>query len=234
MTLNQVIRRIKGISLAHKQVRGFRQGLVSDWFADKTALYPGVCLQDSGGSISLGSHATTLNYRMFFADLVNVSADAKTNLDDVQSDMLSVAMDILAQMNFPSFDDWKISTDASLQLFDESENDLYAGCYIDISIRIMFSQNVCQVPSNGFSDNPTDTDMLMYDISYNAAAGLTSLTIDALKGKKIMLVVRENNVLYKASNQPGTTEYTWDGITIGLGTPVGPNGERFLILYRNY
>jgi len=171
---------------------------------------------------------------MFFADLVNVSADAKTNLDDVQSDMLSVAMDVLAQMNFPSFDDWKISTDASLQLFDESENDLYAGCYIDVSIRIMFSQNVCQVPSNGFSDNPIDTDMLMYDLSYNAGAGLNSLVIDALKGKKIMLVVRENNVLYKASNLPGTTEYTWDGITLGLGTPIGPNGERFLILYRNY
>jgi len=120
MTLNQVIRRIKGIVLAHKQIRDFRQGLVSDWFADKTALYPGICLQDNGGSISLGGHATTLNYRMFFADLVNVSADAKTNLVDVQSDMLSVAMDILAQMNFPLFDDWKISTDASLQLFDES------------------------------------------------------------------------------------------------------------------
>ena len=98
----------------------------------------------------------------------------------------------------------------------------------------MFSQNVCQVPSNGFSDNPTDTDMQLYDLTYNAGAGLTSLTIDNLKGKKIMLVVRENNVLYKASNLPGTTEYTWDGITLGLGTPVGPNGERFLILYRNY
>jgi hypothetical protein len=172
---------------------------------------------------------------MFFVDLVNVSADAKTNLDDVQSDMLSVAMDILAQMNFPSFTDWAISTDASLQLFDETENDLQAGCYIDISIRIMFEQNICQVPSDGFIDAPIDTDMKVYDLIYNATFSEgSSLTIESLAGKKILMLIRENNPLYKVSNLPGSTEYTWDGITIGLGTPIGVNGDRFLILYRNY
>ena len=86
-----------------------------------------------------------------------------------------------------------------------------------------------------FPSFPTDTDMKVYDLQYQAtAAEGSSLTIPALAGKKIILITRENNIIYRASNLPGTTEYAFDGATIILGTPVAENGERFLILWRNY
>jgi len=49
-----------------------------------------------------------------------------------------------------------------------------------------------------------------------------------------LYVTRENGVLYPVSNLPGSTEYTFNGTDIGLGTPINVTGERFLILYRNF
>jgi len=147
MTLNQVLKRIQTLALGHKQVRSYRKGLVSDLFADKTALYPAVCLQDNNGSISLGGHQATLNFRLFVFDLVHVSEDTKTNEDDVLSDTLSILMDLLAQMNNGNYSDWKISSDNSFQFLVEAENDMPAGVVIDISISFINAQNVCEVPT---------------------------------------------------------------------------------------
>lgn len=148
MTLNQVLRRIKTLVQAHKQVRTYRKGLLQDLFADKTALYPAVCLQDNNGSISLGGHQATLNFRLFVFDMVHVSEDSKSNEDDVLSDTLSILMDLLTQMNNGNYDDWKVSADNSFEFLVEAENDMVAGVVIDISIAFTYSQNVCQVPTD--------------------------------------------------------------------------------------
>lgn len=235
MTLNNVTNRISQLSLGHKQVRTFRKGLLGDLFADKTARYPAVCLQDLGGSISLTGHATTINYRMFISDLVHVSQDTKTNEEDVLSDMVSIAMDLLAQLNNGNYDDWRISTDNSLNFFVESENDMHAGCVIDLSIRFMYTQNICQIPTDITEYTPTDTDMkYVYDIKYIATGSEGStLTIPEIVGKKVLFVTRESSPIYKVSSGPAASEYTWNDTIIGLGVATNP-GDRFLILYRNY
>jgi hypothetical protein len=148
MTLNSVIKRMRDLCLGHNQIRSFAVGRVTDFQDDKTLKYPAVFVQDNGGVISTEGHAATLNYRIIFVDLVNASEDTKENELDVQSDMVSVAMDIVAQINSSNFSDWRFSSENNLQLLAEEGDDLYAGCYIDCSIRIMFTQNICQVPSN--------------------------------------------------------------------------------------
>lgn len=234
MTLNQVIRRIKTLALAHKQVRAFRRGLITDFFADQTSRYPAVLLQDQGGSISTSGHATTLSFRLYLVDLVHVSEDTSENDLDVQSDMVSIAMDLVAEMNAGHFADWALSTDNSLQLIYEGGDDLYGGCYVDFSLRTIFTQNTCQVPTDIIDGSPTDIDMKVYDEVYIATGEEgTTLTIPIIQGKKILLIVRENSTIYKVSSSPGSTEYIWDDTVITLGTPAIAN-QRFLILYRNY
>lgn len=235
MTLNQIIRRIKTLALDHKQVRNFYQGLVTDFLAEKTTLYPSVFLQSTGGLISTASKSVGVGYRLFFLDLVHVSEDTNTNELDVQSDMVSVAMDLLAQLNYPAFNDWKISADNALQLLYENENDMTAGCYIDITISAPFTQNVCQAPTV-FSDySPTDPTMkYLYDEIY-IADGMegTTVTIEALKGKKLLFIARDNSILYPVSNNPNTTQFSFDGTDITVSTNLIA-GNRLLILYRNY
>lgn len=235
MTLNQIVQRIRSLSLGHKQVRSFSKGLVTDFFADKTTKYPAVCLQDQGGNISLSGHAATINYRLFISDLVHVSQDTKSNEEDVLSDMVSIAMDLLAQFNNGNYDDWKISADNSLNFFVESENDGHAGCVIDLSIRFMYTQNICQIPTDINEYIPTDNEMkYVYDEKYVATGSEgTTLSIPAIVGKKVLFVTRESSPIYKVSNAPSSSEYTWNDSAIVLGAVANP-GDRFLILYRNY
>jgi hypothetical protein len=234
MTLNQVINRIQALCLGHKQLRNFYRGLVDDFLTDKTTNYPSAFLQDNGGKISTSGHATTLAFRLFFLDLENVSENTALNAQDVQSDMVLVAMDIVAQMNAGMFDDWALSTDNTLQLLYEDKDDVVAGCYVDFSLRIMFTQDLCQIPTN-YENQVLPEDMkLVYDMEYVATgAEGTALVIPGLAGERILLIVRGGNPLHKVSNNPDSTNYVWDNTTITLGTKTVA-GERFLILYRNY
>lgn len=235
MTLNQVIQRIRTIALAHKQVRNFYQGLVSDFLVEKTTLYPSVFLQDNGGKIGLSAHATTLSYRMFLLDLVHVSEESKQNEQEVQSDMLSVGEDLIAQMNNGNYNDWAVSIDNPVQFVVENDNDMVAGVIIDFSVRKMFGQNVCQVPTDLTDYITIDNDMkTAYDIAYVATgAEGSTLSIPEIVGKRILLIAREGNILYRVSNLPDTVQYVWNDAQIALGLPTIA-GQRFLILYRNY
>jgi hypothetical protein len=235
MTLNQVIQRIQKLSLGHKQVRTFKKGLVSDFLTDKTTKYPAVFLQDLGGSISLTGHATTLTYKLFIVDLVHVSEETNDNEHDVHSDMVSIALDLLAQMNNGMYNDWRISTDNNLTLVVEQDGDMFAGAVIDFSVRIMYEQNICQIPTDILDLTPTDNEMkFAYDTEYIATGSEgTTLSIPEIVGKKILLVTRGSAILYKVSNNPTSSEYTWNDTIVGLGAATNPN-ERFLILYRNY
>lgn len=232
MTLNQVVNRIKQIALAHKQVRTFGQGLGSDFYADHTTKCPAVLLQDNGGNISLGRHATTFTYRLFIMDLVNVSQDSKQNELDVQSDMVRIAQDIVTQLSDPNYDDWKISLDNNLQLVIEEDSDMHAGCIIDFSVSVIYRQNKCEVPSDIFY-NSIDEEMKVFDKEYISPGNETTLTIPEIKNKKILFVSREGTVIYKVSSAPDPAEFTWNDLIISLGLITNP-GERFLILYRNY
>lgn len=172
---------------------------------------------------------------MFLLDMAHVSEDSKQNEQDVQSDMVSIAQDLLAQMNYPGYDDWAISNDNQLQLLVEQEGDLIAGCYFDFSVRIMYAQNVCQVPTAITDYTPTDDSMkYIYDVKYQATgAEGTTLTIPELAGKKILFITRGNAIIYKTSTAPSSNEFTWDDVIIGLGAATNFN-EPFLILFRNY
>lgn len=241
MTLNQVIGRVKILSGAHKQIRNFYYGNVVDFLTDKKTLYPSFFLQDLPGNIDPIGKQVTMNFRMFLLDLVHVSDDAKQNEQDVQSDMLSVAMDLIAQIDYSGYSDWKIASTVPSQFVTEDMDDMVAGVTADISIVTPWNKNVCAVPANSFSFPLIDTDMKpVYDLVYTATGNEGStLTIPAIYGKKILMLVRETFTQYEvaAFDANQSTEFLWENSSnpltdIQLGTAVNPS-ERFLILYRN-
>ncbi len=72
-------------------------------------------------------------------------------------------------------------------------------------------------------------------LKYTATGSEGSLlTIAALAGYDILLILRESGPLYEVGSSPDSSEFTWDDTTIGLGAAVSGAGERFLILYRTY
>ncbi len=242
MTLNQIFKRLENICTSHKMVRNFYKGLASDFLTGHTTLYPSAFLEDSGGEITIGPGGqATLNYHLSLVDLVNVSEDTNENERDVHSDMLSIMLDIVAQINAPQWGDWVLSANNQIQLFVEENSDMYAGVSMDFSIRIPFKQNICAIPSTLDFETSNNEDMKLYDLIYTATgeegdqlnAGPGG-TITELLGKKLVLNAREGNVMVKVSNLPQSgEEYTWNGTVIGFDQPIIA-GARFLFLYRNY
>lgn len=220
--------------LAHKQIRNFYfAGPTSEFLNAHTTRYPSAFLQDNPGSVDVIGRTDNYGFRLFLLDLANVSEDARANELDVQSDMRSVVKDLLAEFNHGSFQDWKIGSNNPVALLREELDDLTAGVYVDITISVLWEPDVCAVPT----DVPIQTEdmKLVYDEKYIANGGEgNTLNIPAIVGKKILLITRENALLYKVSVNPDSVEYVWDGNIITLGTPINVPGERFLILYRNY
>lgn len=236
MTLNQIVKRLKTISLDHHQVRSFYYDQPSNFLADKTVNYPGIFVSDTGGSINPESNSGNISFKIFFLDLVNVSEDSKTNETDVLSDMLLLALDIVAQIKSPQFTDWKISGGNTFAFVTEEDGDMYAGVSLDITVSFIFSQNRCQVPSDYVDITPIDNDMkLVYDLVYVAdGTEGTTLSIPAIVGKKILgAIIRGGIPISKVSNNPDSSQFTWNDTTIGLPFATSA-GERFVILYRNY
>lgn len=61
-----------------------------------------------------------------------------------------------------------------------------------------------------------------------------SLTIALLEGVNILAILRSSGPIYLADGMtPDSDEYTWDQVTITLGTQVNSN-EKFLIIYCNF
>lgn len=147
MTLNQVITRIKTLALEHKQLRNFYRGDVTDFLTDKTTRYASCFLQDGTGSIDPSGKATGLNFRLFLLDLVNVSENAKDNELEVMSDMLSIAEDLIAEMDHSDFYDWKLGQ-CPIAFVKEQLDDMVAGVVVDLSITKMFIKDVCAIPKN--------------------------------------------------------------------------------------
>lgn len=242
MTLKQVYQRIKAIVQAHKQIRTYKRGLVTDELVEKTTKYPAGFLTDKGGAISISGKQTTMNFSLTFLDLVHVSEDTDANNEDVLSDMLSVAEDIITQLNNPNYlGTWRIGLENIVDLLVENDNDMSAGVTVNFSVSFMFKQNLCAVPSELVFDAGDETtsggtvlSKAIFDTVYVADGSEGStLTIEALAGKKILFITRESSPVYKTSASPDESEYTWDLTDLVFGAPIGI-GERILILYRNF
>lgn len=147
LTLNQIVRRIKTIALNHKQIKNFYFGSVTDFLTDKTTRYASAFLQDQPGVIDPVGKTVTFSFKMYFLDLEHVSEGTGANTLDVQSDMLQVATDLVAEIDFHGFDDWLISVAPNFVLVREEFDGFVAGTAIDLTIQVPYNKDICAVPN---------------------------------------------------------------------------------------
>lgn len=147
LTLNQIVKRIEKIALQHKQLNNFYFGNVTDYLTDKTTRYASLFLQDNQGAIDIVGKAMSYNFRMYFLDCEDVAHDAKKNTLDVQSDMASVAADLLAEFDFSNYTDWRISSPSTFALVREEFDDIIAGVVVDFTVQVPYEKDVCQIPN---------------------------------------------------------------------------------------
>lgn len=246
LTYNSVRNRIRNTCKAHKLINSFYFARYEDLVEEKNFNYPCIFVQSKGGTVSQGRHESSIDFRMFVLDRTFVSMDSTDNEADVISDTIGIAEDIVSQLvrmgNVNT--DMQLSITSNFEILLEKDSDVTAGIYFDFTIRILFYQNVCAVPSD-IPIDPGDDMKETYDVDWIAPADILdniySFAVpDDVKGKKVHVVSRSNFVMYRSTklNEDGTPnvdsmEYHFDGISITYGTPIMP-GERTLILYRVY
>lgn len=156
LSLNQIVKRIETIALNHLQIRHFYFGSVTDFLTDKTTRYASCFMQDQPGNIDSAGKVVTYLFKLYFLDLENVASDTQKNTVDVQSDMLQIATDTIAQIDFSGFIDWMVLGASNFVLVREEFDDFVAGVAVDINIQVPFDKDICAVPNlipvnnNGF------------------------------------------------------------------------------------
>jgi hypothetical protein len=239
MTLNQIVYQIKSIALSHKMIKSFFEGQVTDRLNDKGTKYPCCFLTLRNGSYDSSRGASIFNFSLVVVDLVNISKDTKKNQLDVESDSLQTLQDLFTQFSRPEYEGWRISESNSFNIIYEGDNDLHGGASLDLSISTRYSRDACGLHSNNVYQsifNFANNGQLMktgltFDLTYvaNGNEG-SSITLPLLIGKGILLVVRENSVLFENSGVLSSNEFSFFNGTITFGVPLNIN-EKILILY---
>ena len=142
-TLNQIVKKIGDLASTHKQIKSFYFGDLPDYLSRGTDnVYPSLYYDLTGANIS--GNTLSLNFSLYFFDRMLAEG---TNETEVLSDMLEVAQDIVAQLNYQNFD-FDILTSVGLNFFTEDTPDLLAGVRADITLELPYLYNRCVVPTS--------------------------------------------------------------------------------------
>jgi len=145
MTLNQVIKKIKAIGENHLQIKTFYSGDVLDYIDESANVkHASFVCQQNGASVSRGR--CEVRFALFFMDWCLPGIENEQN---VWSDQLLIAQDVLAILRNPDFNiyDWEINETSEVSFFTEAYEDSLSGCKLDISIAFDYESNRCQVPT---------------------------------------------------------------------------------------
>lgn len=227
LTLNQIIQRIRSLSLSHRQVNSFYFGDVHEFDANGDITYPGVFLEQQPGSIDRVAKQLRYNFRLFCLDLVNVSEQTEGNETDVLSDMHGVAIDIVSMMMNAFYqDDWMIVDTAVVLPVTESLGDMVAGAVLEIGVLVDFIADSCVVPGDDVEFEQT-FDMAKTKIYPYTADGTEgdSFAVAFLSGKPVLAVWRAGYYKRAVHVAPTDDEKIQVGTTdLGSGNGILSNG----------
>lgn len=142
MTLNQLIKKIEDIGNAHQQIKTTFYGSAFDFLSKGSdALYPAFLFDINNASIS--GKTLTVSFSFFFMDRM---LPEETDYQDVISDQLLTAQDIIAQLSYNDFD-FELQQSVTLNSFIENTPELLAGWQTDVSLELPYIYNRCEVPT---------------------------------------------------------------------------------------
>lgn len=146
-TLKQVVKRIQDLAISHKQVNHFFFGKFDQFLDNGDIIYP-ACFSEidqNGGTISLTDRLVKYSFSFYFFDLIDIADRSLLNEWEVKSDMVSIALDFLAMLNYVGFQhSWEISQNYRLSIKDYELQDLTAGVSVTLEIGTRFDANKCQ------------------------------------------------------------------------------------------
>lgn len=144
MTLNQVLTEFELMARNHKQINTYGQGDIWDIATSGDINYPLMWVSLDGSEIS--GRYETMKFKFIFMDIVK---GGMVNEQEVLSDQLEIAKDIVAQLNHPNYD-WTFNGDGVLlDDFTERFTDSVSGWTMSFSLQLPFAKDRCVMPYEG-------------------------------------------------------------------------------------
>ena len=171
VTLNQVIKNLNSIADAHYQIKSFGSGAVQEFATSGVTNYPAMWVDYESPRVEGRAYVHVL--RVYIADRL---IKGKKNELDVLSDVQQVCLDIIAQAQNSAIYGWKLVSDSvTLNLFSEPRfDDEDAGYYFDLSLKVPFDYDRCQIPFSSAITNGSQ-----YPAS-GSASGTINVYIDSV------------------------------------------------------
>jgi len=144
MTLNNLVQTIENLGNAHKQIKTTFYGNAFDFLSlsGTDNVYPALFFDLTGASIN--GKSSTINFTLFFCDRV---LPEQSNEQEVLSDQLLTAQDIIAQLHYNDFD-FVLQDAVTLDFFTEDTPEYLAGVSATIALDLPYLQNRCEVPTD--------------------------------------------------------------------------------------
>jgi hypothetical protein len=231
LTFNQIVDRIRTLSLSHSQVNDFYFGDPHEYNSNGDITYPAVFLESFPGVVDRANKIQRYTFRMYCYDLVNVAADTEANETEVLSDMSQVADDILAMLFNPVYqDDWIIGDTALKGFGTEKLDDMVAGAEVELTIGVEYLADSCQVPASDV-EFPQTIDMPRTKIYKYTATGSEgdTISIPELANKHILALWRAMAYKRPVAVAPTDSEKIQVGTT-DMGSGQGILGDGNFIL----
>jgi hypothetical protein len=141
MTLNQLVAQITEFGEKHEMIATTYYGAAMDKLAESDVTYPMFTFNVTNGQIN--GQELVLSFSMFFFD--RLQAD-KTNEQEVHSDMLQIAQDIIAQLRYQGWE-FVLQDQITINLFTDDTPEMLAGVNAEIGVSLPYQSDRCAVPS---------------------------------------------------------------------------------------
>lgn len=142
-TLNQVVQQIRQIQEGHLQINSFGFGDIWEINTSGDVNYPLMWLVHDG--VDINGSMQNFKFNLIFCDIVK---GGEVNEDDVLSDQLEIAKDVIAKLKDPSYKWDFIGNNISLDAFTERFTDSVAGYSFSFGLEMPFASNRCAIPDN--------------------------------------------------------------------------------------
>jgi hypothetical protein len=149
MTLNNIVARIKAIAEAHEQINTFVFGDIDDKLR-QYIVYP-ACFMPYPITNVQGVDKL-LQCNLFIMDRLIIGGSVTDNTYnelEVTSDMTSVAEDLFAQFAYQKYNPtWNVQRNFNITPLNETDPDYLAGVQLAFTIKLPYTADRCQVPTN--------------------------------------------------------------------------------------
>lgn len=142
---NEIVQLLEDIATNHYQIRGFGFGDPWEYLASSTPKTP--VMWGMLGNTSRNDIEVTYSYKLLIMDLVKRD---ESNENEVLSDTQKIIFDVIALLNSNTYySQFFFSASNALEPFTERFDNSVSGWAVDITFRVPYDNDPCQVPSSG-------------------------------------------------------------------------------------